>query len=86
MEQILALDIEPKKDGHTSKSSYKNKNNINSQDSMFIIKHTNLTDTFSKENTQDIEFKRKIIKFIKDLKELKGDTMHETLDLILNTE
>lgn len=53
---------------------------------MFIIKHTNLTDTFSKENTQDIEFKRKIIKFIKDLKELKGDTMHETLDLILNTE
>lgn len=29
-EQILALHIEPKKDGHTPKSSYKSKNNINS--------------------------------------------------------
>lgn len=53
---------------------------------MFPIKHTNLTDTFSKETTRDIEFKRKIIKFIKELKELKGDTMHETLDLIPKTE
>lgn len=68
------------------KSSYKNKNNINSQDSMFPIKHTNFTDIFSKENTQDIEFKRKIINFIKELKELKGETVHETLDLIPNIE
>lgn len=53
---------------------------------MFPIKHTNLTDTFSKENTQDIEFKRKIITYIKEPNELKGDTMHETLDLIPKTE